>query len=254
MNFDFTEKVAVVTGGGNGIGRAICIAFAQCGARVVCVEFDARSGAETVDLITASSGRAMLVEADVSDSVSVRAMVERTVRRYGCIDILVNNAGIVGDFATTADYDEATFDRVLRVNVLGVFLGLKYVLPVMRRKGSGAVINMGSTGSHIGAPGVCAYTASKHAVLGLTRTAALEVAKDGIRVNAVCPGGTRTDMRSSIIAARAKSPDLAFDLATPNGRCADPAEIAAAVLFLASDSAAHIVGQNLIIDGGYLAM
>lgn len=254
MNFNFSERVVVITGGGNGIGRAVCLAFAQSGARVACIDSDADSGSETVDLITGSSGQAMFLEADVTDSASVRMTVERTLERYGRIDILVNNAGIVGDIAPTTDYEEAAFDRVWRVNVLGVFLYMKYVLPVMQRNGTGAVINMGSTGSHIGAPGVCAYTASKHAVLGLTRTAALEVARDGIRVNAVCPGGTRTRMRESIMAARAENPALALDLTTPNGRCADPAEIAAAVLFLASDSAAHIVGQYLIIDGGHLAM
>jgi NAD(P)-dependent dehydrogenase (short-subunit alcohol dehydrogenase family) len=254
MKIDFAGKVVVVTGGGNGIGRAICLAFAQNSAQVACVDSDVGSGTESVRLITDSAGEAIFLEADVTDSASVQRVVEQTLEEYGRIDILVNNAGILGDLAPTTEYDEKTFDRVLRVNVMGVFLGLKFVLPVMQKNGSGVVINMGSTGSHVGAPGACAYTASKHAVLGLTRTAALEVAKDGIRVNAVCPGGTRTRMLDAIVSARTSHADLAFDLMTPNGRCAAPEEIAAAVLFLASDAATHVVGQYLIIDGGRLAM
>ena len=142
----------------------------------------------------------------------------------------------------------------MAVNVRGVFLGLKYVLPVMTAQRAGVVINTGSTGSHIGATGVCAYIASKHAVLGLTRAAALEVAAHGVRVNAICPGGTRTRMLESLADGRGQREDLPFDVATPNGRIAEPEEIAAAMLYLASDHARHMVGQSLILDGGRVAM
>ena len=254
MKLDFTEKVAVITGGGNGIGRALCLEFARSGARVACVDIDEVQGSETVQMIEGEGGEAIFIRADVSNSGDVQNYVGETLATYGRIHVFVNNAGMEGDVAATVDYPEDVFDQVMAVNVRGVFLGLKYVLPIMQDKGSGAVINMGSTGSHVGAPGVCAYTASKHAVLGLTRTAALEVAKYGIRVNAVCPGGTNTRMLKSLIAARSGHEDMAFNLATPNGRTAEAKEIAAAVLFLASDLASHIVGQYLIIDGGRLAM
>jgi len=142
----------------------------------------------------------------------------------------------------------------MAVNARGVFLGLKYVLPVMKEQRSGVVINTGSTGSHVGSTGVCAYVASKHAILGLTRCAALEVASYGVRVNAICPGGTRTRMQQSLTENRSKIDELAINLATPNGRIAEPGEIAATVLYMASDHARHMVGQSVILDGGRLAM
>jgi 3alpha(or 20beta)-hydroxysteroid dehydrogenase len=254
LNLDFAGKVALVTGGGSGIGRAICDAFAESGARVACVDVDAAQGEAVVDGIRGRGGQATFIRADVTDAASVRAYVNATVDGFGRIDVFANNAGIEGAVLALTDYPEDIFDRVMAVNVRGVFLGLKYVLPVMKAQSSGVVINTGSTGSHIGATGVCAYTASKHAVLGLTRSAALEVASCGVRVNAICPGGTRTRMLQSLVDGRSRSKDLDFNLATPNGRIAEPEEVAATVLFLASDHARHIVGQSIIIDGGRLAM
>ncbi len=201
-----------------------------------------------------SGGLAIFVAADVTDAAQVRGYVERTLASFGRIDVFVNNAGIEGAVAPLVDYPEDTFDRVVAVNVRGVFLGLKYVLPVMQSQRAGVVINTGSTGSHVGATGVAAYVASKHAVLGLTRCAALEVAGDGVRVNAVCPGSTRTRMLQSLAEERGKQAGLEFNLATPNGRIAEPDEIAATMLYLASDAARHIVGQSIILDGGRLAM
>jgi NAD(P)-dependent dehydrogenase (short-subunit alcohol dehydrogenase family) len=254
MNIDFSGKAVLVTGGGAGIGRAICLAFAESGARVACVDRDATLGEDTVRQVRALGREAVFIQADVTDPAQVRAYVQQTVAAFGRIDVFANNAGIEGVVQPLVDYPEDDFDRVMAVNVRGVFLGLKYVLPVMKEQKSGVVINTGSTGSHVGATGVCAYTASKHAVLGLTKTVALEVAGFGIRVNAVCPGGTRTRMLQSLTDNRANVAELAFNLATPNARVAEPEEVAATVLFMASDHARHMVGQSIILDGGRLAM
>jgi NAD(P)-dependent dehydrogenase (short-subunit alcohol dehydrogenase family) len=254
MKLEFPGKSVLVTGGGSGIGRSICRAFAEAGARVACVDRDTREGASTVADIRSSGGEAIFIEADVTDADQVREYVRRTCEAYGRIDIFANNAGIEGAAQPITDYPEDVFDRVMAVNVRGVFLGLKYVLPVMKQQRAGVVVNTGSTGSHVGSTGVAAYVASKHAVLGLTRCAALEVAAHGIRVNAVCPGGTRTRMQQSLTDNRSKVEELAINLATPNGRIAEPDEVAAAVLYMASDFAAHLVGQSLILDGGRLAM
>ncbi|HET9693093.1 MAG TPA: glucose 1-dehydrogenase [Steroidobacteraceae bacterium] len=253
MKFDFTGKAVLVTGGGTGIGRAACMAFAAAGARVASVDRNDAAGEECAADIRAGGGEAIFLHADVSDAAQVRAYVARTVERFGTIDVFINNAGIEGAVVPLVDYPEDVFDAVMQVNVRGVFLGLKYVLPVMRRQKSGVVVMTASTGSHVGATGVSAYVASKHAVLGLTRSAALEVASDGIRVNAVCPGSTRTRMLQSLADGR-RDAELDFSLATPNGRIAEPEEVAATMLFLASDAARHIVGQSIILDGGRLAM
>jgi 3alpha(or 20beta)-hydroxysteroid dehydrogenase len=254
MKIDFSGKVALVTGGASGIGQAICLGFADVGARVVCVDINEAAGQETVAKIHANGGESIFLRADVTDPVSVRSYVDSTLAAYGRIDAFSNNAGYEGEVRPTVDYSIDEFERVMSINVRGVFLGLKYVLPVMLRQRSGAVINTGSTGSHVGATGVCAYTASKHAVLGLTRVSALEVAGSGVRVNAICPGGTQTRMLQSLIQGRKSRDELAFNTATPNGRIAEPQEIAAMVVFLASDYASHMVGQSVIMDGGRLAM
>lgn len=254
MNIDFSGKTVLVTGGGSGIGKAICLSFAAAGARVACVDRDVDQGTATVDAIHALGREALFIAADVTDAAAVQGYVRDTLATFARIDVFANNAGIEGAVRPITEYPEDTFDAVMAVNVRGVFLGLKYVLPVMKEQRSGVVVITGSTGSHVGATGVCAYVASKHAILGLTRCAALEVANCGIRVNAVCPGGTRTRMQQSLTEGRDKIDELALNLATPNGRIADPEEIAAAVLYMASEHARHMVGQSLILDGGRLAM
>ena len=255
MKLDYSGRTVLVTGGGGGIGRAICLAFAEAGARIACVDRDAAQGSATVEEIRGLGRDALFVAADVTDAMQVQGYVRDTVAAFGRIDVFANNAGIEGAVQPITEYPEEDFDRVMAVNVRGVFLGLKYVLPVMKVQKSGVIINTGSTGSHVGSTGVCAYVASKHAILGLTRCAALEVACLGIRVNAICPGGTRTRMQQSLTDHRGKVEALAaFDLATPNGRIAEPEEIAAAFLYVASDHARHMVGQSIILDGGRLAM
>jgi NAD(P)-dependent dehydrogenase (short-subunit alcohol dehydrogenase family) len=254
MIIDFSGKTVLVTGGGSGIGKAICMAFAQAGAKIACVDRNIEEGTATVESLRARGCEAISIVADVTDAAQVREYVRQTQAAFGRIDVFANNAGIEGAVLPITDYPEDTFDAVMAVNVRGVFLGLKYVLPIMKEQRSGVVINTGSTGSHVGSTGVCAYVASKHAILGLTRCAALEVASFGIRVNAICPGGTRTRMQQSLTAQRGGNDELAVNLATPNGRIAEPDEIAAAVVYMASDHAQHMIGQSLILDGGRLAM
>lgn len=251
---DFTEKVAIVTGGGNGIGRAAALALAKAGAKVAVVDIARDPGGETVRLIKEQGGEAMFVAADVTRSEEVANYVKQTVAAWGRIDVFLNNAGWEGVVKPIVEYPEDVFDQVLAINVRGVFLGLKHVLPVMIAQKSGAVVNTASVAGKIGSPGVSAYIASKHAVLGITRTAALEVAKLGIRVNAVCPGPINTRMMRSLEegfapgAAQAAQEQLAAGI--PDGRYGESEEVANLMLYLASDLATHITGQSVLIDGG----
>jgi len=191
---DFTGKVALITGGGNGIGRATGLAFAARGAKVMLVDRDAAAAEGAAGAIRQQGGEAKFVVADVTKSADVQAYVKATLDAYGRIDCFFNNAGIEGKVSNTADYDEAMFDAVIGVNVKGVFLGLRHVLPVMIKQGGGAIVNTASVAGITGTPGMPAYVASKHAVVGLTKTASGEVARQGIRVNCVCPGPVDTRM------------------------------------------------------------
>jgi len=252
--FDFTGKVAIVTGGGGGIGRAVAVALAKGGARVTVVDLSEELGSETVRLIREQGGEAMFVKADVTKAADVENYVRQTVAAWGRIDVFINNAGWEGVVKPIPEYPEDAFDKVMAINVKGVFLGLKYVLPVMIEQKSGTVVNTASVAGRIGSAGVVAYIASKHAVMGITKTAALEVAKLGIRVNAVCPGPVETRMMRSLeegfAPGAADSAKQSMEAGIPDGRYALPEEIANAMLYLASDLSSHITGQGLVIDGG----
>lgn len=252
---DFTGKVAVVTGGANGIGQAVAMGFAARGAKgVVVVDRDAVAGAATVAAIQARGGQAVFCAADVTSSADVQGYVKLALATYGSIDCFHNNAGIEGRIATTAEYDEAVFDAVMAVNVKGVFLGLRHVLPVMLKQGSGAVVNTASVAGLLGSPGMPAYVASKHAVMGLTKVAAGEVGPAGIRVNAVCPGPIDTRMVRDI--AKQVSPNNPDDVALryagsiPLRRYGTAEEVANVVLFLCSDLAGNVTGAQYVVDGG----
>jgi NAD(P)-dependent dehydrogenase (short-subunit alcohol dehydrogenase family) len=254
---DFTGKVAVVTGGAGGIGRAASVGFARRGARVVVVDRDAAGGAETARLAREAGGESRFVEADVAKSAEVRGYVEAALDAFGGIQCFFNNAGIEGKLCPTAEYDEAQFDAVIAVNLKGVFLGLRHVLPVMVRQGGGSIVNTASTAGLAGSPGLSAYVASKHGVVGLTRTAASEYGRAGIRVNAVCPGPTDTRMIRSLEEQSSpgggNSARERYLSGIPIGRYAEAEEIANLVLFLSSDLAGSITGGQYLIDGGRLA-
>jgi NAD(P)-dependent dehydrogenase (short-subunit alcohol dehydrogenase family) len=254
---DFIGKVALVTGGGNGIGRATCVAFARHGAKVVVVDRDGAGAEATTGIIRQNGGDAVAVTADVAKSADVKAYVKAALDAYGRIDCFFNNAGIEGKLAPTAEYDEAVFDAVIGVNVKGVFLGLRHVLPEMIRQGGGAVVNTASVAGLVATPGMPAYVASKHAVIGLTKTAAGEVARQGIRVNAVCPGPVDTRMIHALEELISPGNPAAvgerYQAAIPSGRYTTADEIANMVLFLCSDLASNTTGGQFVVDGGRTA-
>ena len=251
---DFTGKVALVTGGGGGIGVATCLAFARHGARVVVVDHDAALGQEAASQVRAAGGEAIFVRADVSKSAEVQAYVKAAMDAYGRIDCFFNNAGIEGTVAPIQDYEEAMWHAVIGVNLTGVFLGLKYVLPVMLKQESGTVVNTASTAALFGGPGMAAYVASKHGVAGLTKTASSDVARYGVRVNALCPGPVETRMMRSLESQRNPADPEAVHAANaagmPTGRYTYPEEIANSVLYLCSDLSGNITGTQLVIDSG----
>ncbi|MDB5395949.1 MAG: uncharacterized protein JWM91_3455 [Rhodospirillales bacterium] len=247
---DFNGKVAVVTGGATGIGYAVAQGFLKHGGKVVIVDRDPA----VVEAAAGLGAHALGVVADISKSGDVQAYVKAALDVFGKIDCLVNNAGIEGKIAPVAEYDEAVWDQVIAINLKGTFLGLRHVLPVMIAQGSGSVVNMSSTAGVLGTPRMAAYTSSKHAVIGLTKTVSGEVARQGIRVNCVCPGPTDTKMLRSIeTMINPNDPDgvrEAYKAAIPTGRYATSAEIANVVLFLLSDLAAAVTGAHYMADMG----
>jgi 3alpha(or 20beta)-hydroxysteroid dehydrogenase len=256
MNIDFSGKVAVVTGGGGGIGRAVCLALAREGARVLVVDLSREQGGQTDALVREAGGQSRFVSADVSRADHVAGYVAQATAAWGRIDVFMNNAGWQGEVKTIVDYDDEVFDKVMAINVRGVYLGLKHVLPVMIGQRSGAVVNTASLGSYVGTRNIAPYIASKHAVMGLTKTAALEVARKGVRVNAVCPGPVDTPMIRDIEAGQlatgaTKNLREQRAAAIPDGRYAEPDEVANLMMYLASELSSHITGQGIQINGGF---
>ena len=245
-------QVALVTGGSGGIGRATALEFARQGAKVVVSDVLREAGQETARLIGAAGGQATFIETDVTRAAEVQALVGQTVETYGRLDCAFNNAGIEGGMAKTGDYTEERWEQVIRINLKGVWLCMKYEIQHMLGHGGGAIVNTASGAGLVGFRYGPAYVASKHGVNGLTKTAALEYAKAGIRVNAVCPGVIRTPMFERGLQ---KNPDLEerFAGVHPVGRIGQPEEIARAVVWLCSSAASFVTGTQLPVDGGFVA-
>ena len=245
-------KVAVVTGGSSGIGRATALIFAREGAKVVVADVLTDGGEETVRLIKAAGGEAMFVKTDMGKAAEVEAMVQAAVNTYGRLDCAHNNAGIAGKALPVVEDTEENWDRILAINLKGVWLCMKYEIPQLLKQGGGAIVNTASDAGLIGVRRTGAYVASKHGVVGLTKTAALEYAKAGIRVNAVCPGPIDTPMLQR---GASRRPQIIEKMvaAQPGGRLGKPEEIAEAAVWLCSQAASFVTGHAMPVDGGYLA-
>lgn len=247
------RRVALVTGAGSGIGRAAALALAAEGARVVAADLLEASAEETARRVRDAGGEALAACADVASAAEVEAMVARAVQHFGRVDLAVFSAGTGGVDARTHEHEEADWRRVLDINLTGVWLCMKHVLPGMLEQGSGVIVNVASVAGLIGYPRHAAYGASKHGVIGLTRAAALEYARRGIRVNAVCPGFTRTPMVEAGLLGGDAAAEEQLTSRIPLGRLGTPEEIAGAIVYLCSDAAAFAVGQCLVLDGGITA-
>jgi NAD(P)-dependent dehydrogenase (short-subunit alcohol dehydrogenase family) len=244
-------KIALVTGGGSGIGRAAAVAFAREGAKVVIGDVVAPGGQRTVELIKDTGAEAIFVQTDVTVGQQVERLVKSAVDTYGGLDCAYNNAGIEGDQVGLVDCSEAEWQRVIAINLTGVWLCMKHEIPAMLKRGGGAIVNTSSVMGLVAAGSIPAYVASKHGVAGLTKEAALEFAKSKIRVNAVCPGVIRTPMVERVMAGGMTEQQLAAPQAMP--RLAAPEEIAAAVVWLCSDRASFVTGVAMPVDGGWMA-
>jgi NAD(P)-dependent dehydrogenase (short-subunit alcohol dehydrogenase family) len=253
MSADFKDKTVIITGGGTGIGKATALAFARAGANVVIACVRPQVGEEAVDEIKRSGGEAAFVQCDVARPEQVEEMVDAAVRLYGGLDLAFNNAGIEGQTAATADYPIEMWRKVIDVNLIGVWLCMKYEIEAMLRSGHGSIVNNSSILGTVGFANASAYVASKHGILGLTKTAAIEYAAQNIRVNAVCPGFIETPMLDRAgITSNLQMREAIANL-HPVHRLGKPEEVAAAVLWLCSDAASFVTGHAMLVDGGYSA-
>lgn len=252
MVHSMNGKSALVTGGGSGIGRSTALAFAAAGANVVVADVDASGGKETIAQMKNLSGGGIFSLTDVSRANEVEMLVKLAVDTYGALDYAFNNAGIQGELSPTAECTEENWDRITGINLKGVWLCMKYEIAQMLKQGNGSIVNNSSNFGLVGSNGMPAYSAAKHGVVGLTKTAAIEYAQTGLRVNAVCPGPVQTPLVEKIVARQPEILDAITDR-EPIGRMGRADEIAAAVLWLCSDEASFVVGSVLPVDGGYVA-
>jgi NAD(P)-dependent dehydrogenase (short-subunit alcohol dehydrogenase family) len=252
MTTELQGKVGIVTGGTSGIGRDAAVLFAKAGAKVVVAGRREAEGNETVEMVRAAGGDGLFVKTDVSRAADVHALVRKTVEKFGCLDVAFNNAGIEGTWASIAEQSEEDWDQTIDINLKGTWLCLKYeIQQMLKQGGGGAIVNMASIAGLIGSSGAATYCASKHGVIGLTKSAALENARSGIRINVVCPAVIETPMGDRLWG----EPEINKFIRGlhPIGRLGMPMEIAEAVVWMCSDRASFMTGQSLVLDGGFLA-
>ncbi len=251
MSSKFSDKIVLITGGGSGIGRAAALAFAENGAKVVAADISVSAGEETLKLIKKFGGEGIFIQTDVCRADQVSALINKTVEAYGRLDCAFNNAATEGAIASTVDLSEENWDQVLGVNLKGTWLSMKYEIPQMLKQGGGVIVNASSLAGLVGFRELPAYVASKHGIIGLTKSAALEYAKFGIRINAVCPGLIDTPMlqRQTRGDAKVIAQITNFE---PMGRLGKPEEVAKTVVWLCSDEASFMTGHALSVDGGWV--
>lgn len=252
MGKRFVNKVALVTGAGSGIGSAVAMAFAREGAKVVVADVSVEGGAMTVKMVVQGGGDATFLKTDVSSETGVRTMVEKTIELYGRIDCACNNAGVKSSEVFTADCSEEDWDRVMNIDLKGQWLCMKHEIPIMTKQGGGAIVNISSIAAFKATPRMVEYSTAKAGTINLTKTAAVEYARQGVRVNAVCPGMIITPMSDGGANRAFDWNKLAGEL-VPMGRRARPEEVAEAVLWLCSEAASYVTGVALPVDGGILA-
>jgi NAD(P)-dependent dehydrogenase (short-subunit alcohol dehydrogenase family) len=256
MKADLEGQVALVTGGGSGIGRATAVEFARNGAKVVVADRDAKGAASTVEAIRNAGGHSIAVTTDVSVAAQVAGLLEQVVSAYGRLDCAVNNAAIQGRVASTVECSEENWDRIIGINLKGVWLCLKHeISQMLRQEKGGRIVNVGSNFSLVGCPGMPAYSAAKHGLIGLSKTAALENATKNIRINVVCPGPTNTALVDKLIRDQPELAPLVQGITStqPIGRMGESAEVARVIVLLCSDMASAMVGSVVSVDGGFVA-